>query len=125
MSTVGPRDVLSDEAIDKHLTEAFQKFDEDNSGELQAWEFTQAWFFLGLKGSESEIADAFKSVDTDKSGKISLKEFMTAIKSERNAELNLKHVLTKMGVQLNNQNGQYDRFKGNPKLSSTLHPPHP
>ena len=42
---VDPRDVLSDEAIDQHLTDAFNKFDEDNSGQLERWEFTQAWFF--------------------------------------------------------------------------------
>ena len=47
-----PRDVLRPDKIDAHLTDAFNKFDEDNSGKLQRWEFTQAWFFLGLKGSE-------------------------------------------------------------------------
>merc|ERR1712146_792027 len=63
-----PEDVLSDEEIDKHLTEAFNKFDEDGSGQLGQWEFMQAWFFLGLKGSEDEINDSFKSVDTNNSG---------------------------------------------------------
>ena len=91
---VDPRDVLSDEAIDQHLTEAFNKFDEDNSGQLERWEFTQAWFFLGLKGSEAEINDAFISVDTDRSGVVDLNEFKKAIKGERMAELNLKHVLS-------------------------------
>merc|ERR1712156_1231533 len=73
--------------------------------------FTQAWFFLGLKGSEEEINKAFREVDTDRSGEVDLSEFMRAIKSERMEELNLKHVLGKMGVQLNNLDGQYDRFK--------------
>ena len=38
--------------IDAHLNEAFQRFDEDHSGESGEWEFTQAWPFLGLKGSQ-------------------------------------------------------------------------
>jgi hypothetical protein len=106
-----PRDVLSEAEIDGHLEEAFKKFDEDGSGEMGTWEFTQAWFFLGLKGSEEEIQEAFKGVDTDKSGLVDINEFNQAIKSERMAELNLKHVLGKMGVNLQNVNGQYDRFK--------------
>jgi len=39
-------------------------------GELGQFEFQQAWFFLGLKGSESEVADVFKSVDKNNSGLI-------------------------------------------------------
>merc|ERR1711862_316846 len=58
---VDPKDVLTDEEINAHLTEAFNKFDKDGSGEMGQWEFTQAWIFLGLKGSESEIGDAFIS----------------------------------------------------------------
>merc|ERR1712187_1069049 len=69
-----PRDVLSEAEIDAHLEEAFKKFDEDNSGKLAQWEFTQAWFFLGLKGSEQEINDAFKSVDADRSGLVDINE---------------------------------------------------
>ena len=64
-----------------------------------------------MKGSEEEINETFKSVDTDQSGIVDLNEFKKAIKGERMAELNLKHVLSKMGVQLNNLDGQYDRFK--------------
>merc|ERR1711972_642696 len=64
-----------------------------------------------MGGSEEEIQEAFKGVDTDKSGLVDINEFKKAIKSERMAELNLKHVLGKMGVNLQNVNGQYDRFK--------------
>eukprot|EP00492_Amphilonche_elongata_P004485 TRINITY_DN4868_c0_g1_i1.p1 TRINITY_DN4868_c0_g1~~TRINITY_DN4868_c0_g1_i1.p1 ORF type:complete len:98 (+),score=23.81 TRINITY_DN4868_c0_g1_i1:324-617(+) len=64
---INPEDLLSDEEIRKHLTDAFKKFDEDSSGQLGQWEFKQAWSFLGLKGAESEISDAFASVDTDNS----------------------------------------------------------
>ena len=55
MLGIKPEDVLSEEEINVHLTEAFNKFDEDNSGQLGQWEFMQAWFFLGSKGSEEEI----------------------------------------------------------------------
>ena len=59
--------------------DAFRKFDEDGSGELGQWEFQQAWFFLGLKGTEDEIKDAFIGVDTNGSGVIDPEEFMKAI----------------------------------------------
>ena len=49
-----------DGEIEAHLTTAFNKFDTDSSGEMGQWEFTQAWLFLGLKGTEDEINDAFK-----------------------------------------------------------------
>merc|ERR1712079_540809 len=89
---VDPKDVLSDAEIEAHLTEAFKKFDKDSSGEMGQWEFTQAWLFLGLKGSESEIDEAFTKVDANNSGLIDLKEFIGAIKSERLMELNLTRV---------------------------------
>ena len=60
MMNCNPEDLMSEEEINKHLSDAFHKFDEDNSGQLGQWEFTQAWFFLGLKGTEEEISEAFK-----------------------------------------------------------------
>merc|ERR1712176_35312 len=62
MMGMDPEDLLSEEEINKHLSDAFHKFDEDNSGQLGQWEFMQAWFFLGLKGTEEEIHDAFKVI---------------------------------------------------------------
>merc|ERR1712187_59255 len=82
MMNVDPSTFMSDEEIDQHLTEAFEKFDEDGSGKLGKWEFTQAWLFLGLKGSDEEIAEAYDGVDTDGSGVIDIEEFKTAIKGE-------------------------------------------
>ena len=58
---MNPEDLLSDEEIEAHLREAFNKFDKDRSGQLGAWEFQQAWFYLGLKGTESEIKDAYSN----------------------------------------------------------------
>ena len=62
MLNVDPEDVLTPEEIRAHLTEAFNKFDKDGSGQLGNWEFMQAWIYLGLKGSEDEIQKAFVKV---------------------------------------------------------------
>jgi Ca2+-binding EF-hand superfamily protein len=64
---MNPEDLLSDEEIEAHLREAFNKFDKDGSGMLGQWEFNQAWFFLGLKGTKQELEEAFQSVDTNNS----------------------------------------------------------
>merc|ERR1712146_508891 len=110
-----PEDILSGEEINQHLTDAFNKFDEDGSGQLGQWEFTQAWFFLGLKGSEDEINDSFKSVDTNNSGLVDIDEFINAIKGSRMAELSLGSLLSKMGVQWQQNAGQFDKFKATEK----------
>ena len=46
-------------------------------------EFTQAWNFLGLKGTPDEINKAFGDVDVDGSGVVSFKEFSDAIQGNR------------------------------------------
>merc|ERR1712187_886840 len=97
--------------MDPNLTTAFQQFNKDNSGEMGTWEFTQAWLFLGLKGSEEEINDAFISVDKNNSGLIDLDEFKTAIKSERLMELNLKSVFDKLGIKYATDEQRYKAFK--------------
>merc|ERR1712168_1255211 len=57
MMGMNPEDFMTEAEIDRALTEAFNKFDEDKSGQLGLWEFQQAWFFLELKGSEEEIRE--------------------------------------------------------------------
>merc|ERR1712062_697217 len=113
--SMDPEDMLTEEEINGHLESAFKKFDEDNSSQLGKWEFQQAWFFLGLKGTEAEIADAYKEVDTDNSGLISLDEFKKAIKGSRLAEMILKTVLGKMGVQIESKESMYEAFKATEK----------
>lgn len=68
MLGLDPASLMTDEEIKKHLVEVFNKFDKDGSGQLGHWEFTQAWVFFGLKGSEDEIREVFDKVDTNKSG---------------------------------------------------------
>ena len=80
---------MSEEEIKKHLADCFNKFDESGDQQLGEFEFTQAWGYLGLKGSEQEVRDAFRGVDTNNSGFIDLGEFQTAIMSERMMELSL------------------------------------
>ena len=75
MAGLDPFDALSDEDIMQLLKEAFDEFDKDGSGQMQIGEFTQAWNFLGLKGTSQEIQDAFKQVDVDNSGVVSFIEF--------------------------------------------------
>jgi hypothetical protein len=111
MMDIDPSSFMSEAEIDAHLEEAFNKFDDDGSGQLGKWEFTQAWLFLGLKGTDEEISEAYEGVDVDGSGVIDIEEFKNAIKGERMVELNLKNVLGKMGVQLNKMGGEDDRFK--------------
>merc|ERR1712238_44134 len=102
---------MSDAEIDQHLSDAFNKFDESGDGQLGQWEFQQAWFYLGLKGTEDEIKDTFGEVDTNNSGLIDLKEFITAIKGERMLELSLTRVLNKMGVQYSDAQSEFESFK--------------
>jgi Ca2+-binding EF-hand superfamily protein len=115
MMNCNPEDLMTDEEINKHLTEAFNKFDEDRSGQLGQWEFQQAWFFLGLKGTEMEIKEAFKSVDTNNSGLVDLAEFKEAIRGERLLELNLKSLFDQMGVEYNNSVTRFAAFKATEK----------
>ena len=83
MSGMRPKDVMSDEEINAHLTNAFDKFDDSGDGQLGVQEYTQAWLFFGLKEDEDGINDIFKFVDTNNSGLIGVNEFITAIKGER------------------------------------------
>merc|ERR1712141_18810 len=103
-----PEDVMSEEEINAHLRDAFNKFDDSGDGQLGEWEFKQAWGFLGLKGGEKELSDIFAGVDANNSGLIDADEFIKAIKGERLMELSLTRVLNKMGVQYSDAQTQYE-----------------
>jgi Ca2+-binding EF-hand superfamily protein len=111
MFGLDPSSILSEDEVRKHMRDAFEKFDKDSSGLLGQWEFNQAWFSLGLKGSEAELKDAFDSVDTNKSGEVDLEEFIQAVKSERMAEFSLQKVLDTMGVKYATAEQRYEAFK--------------
>ena len=71
----------------------------------------EAWFFLGLKGTEEEIKQAYKDVNTNAGDQIDMDEFKNAIKGSRMAELSLKNVPGKMGVELQSKESMYEAFK--------------
>ena len=87
------------------------RFDSSRDGKLGRWEFTQAWYYLGLKGTENEITSAFNSVDSDNSGLVDLNEFISAIRTEKLMALNLKSVLDKMGVKYATDTNAFEAFK--------------
>jgi len=105
-----PMDFLSPEVIDKHLTDAFNKFDYTNDGRLSFKEFGEAWRYLGLKASGDELREAFDVVDTDKSGLVDVHEFKTAVKDNRLTELNMTVLLDAMGVELGSIADRYKAF---------------
>jgi Ca2+-binding EF-hand superfamily protein len=112
MAGLDPIEALSEEDILQLLRDAFDEFDKDKSGEMGIGEFTQAWGFLGLKGTPEEINDAFKQVDVDNSGVVSFKEFAQAIKSNRLSEMSVSVVLRKMDGQLGNLGKYMDKVRG-------------
>ena len=69
------------------LQETFRSFDDDNDGEINEWEFTQAWLWLGFRGEEVEIYEIFRVVDADNRGLINEQEFFQIVTSERRPEL--------------------------------------
>merc|ERR1712156_125047 len=95
-----PEDLLTEEQIQKLLSETFKKFDKDGSNAMELREFNQAWEFLGLQGSPEEIKAAFSSVDKDNSGVVDRLEFCEAVKGSRMAELSLSVLLTQMDGHL-------------------------
>jgi len=103
-------DVMSPEVLEKHLRDAFNKFDHSRDERLNYKEFCDAWRELGLKGSGEELRAAFDEVDTDKSGLVDFHEFKTAISDNRLTELNLNVLLEAMGVQLGSLSDKYSAF---------------
>jgi Ca2+-binding EF-hand superfamily protein len=106
-----PKDLLTDDQINKLLFETFKKFDKDASGELETPEFVKAWRFLGLKGGDMEIKRAFGEVDTNHSGKIDKFEFAQSIKGNRTEELSLTVLLTQMDGHLEGMEGFFTEYK--------------
>jgi len=103
-------DVISPEVLEKHLKNAFDKFDHSRDGRLNYKEFGDAWRELGLKGSGEELRAAFDEVDTDKSGLVDFHEFNSAISENRLTELNVNVLLEAMGVQLGSMSDRYAAF---------------
>jgi len=110
LTGMDPAQFLSPEVLDKHLTDAFNKYDYTGDGRLSFKEFADAWRELGLKGSQEELRDAFNTVDQDKSGLVDVHEFKTAVKDNRLTELNLSVLLDAMGVQIDSIQDRFQAF---------------
>merc|ERR1712176_1429078 len=70
---------LQSKEVDKYLVEAFNQYDVNGNGTLSYREFGDAWKYMNLGGSESDIKAAFSSVDVDYSGVVKYVEFASAI----------------------------------------------
>merc|ERR550534_1623278 len=103
---------LQSKEIDKYLVEAFNKYDTNGNGTLSAREFGDAWSYMGLGGSDSEVRAAFTSVDVDGSGVIEYGEFSKAIKESRLSELGIQAIMSSIGVELDEVLAKFSRDKG-------------
>lgn len=101
---------ITPEVIEKHLGDAFDKFDHSRDGSLQYKEFCDAWAELGLKGSSEETRAAFDEVDANKSGLVDKREFIDAVKSNRLPELNMNIVFDALGIELTSLADKFNSF---------------
>mmetsp|Transcript_18569 Transcript_18569/g.46793 ORF Transcript_18569/g.46793 Transcript_18569/m.46793 type:complete len:95 (-) Transcript_18569:209-493(-) len=73
---------LSQEEIDA-CQEAFNKFDKDGSGNIDAWELKQTLQAMGQNPTEEEVFQMMAEVDDDGSGSIEFAEFLKVIESQK------------------------------------------
>eukprot|EP00657_Telonema_sp_P-1_P008038 TRINITY_DN28552_c0_g1_i1.p1 TRINITY_DN28552_c0_g1~~TRINITY_DN28552_c0_g1_i1.p1 ORF type:complete len:202 (-),score=85.57 TRINITY_DN28552_c0_g1_i1:66-671(-) len=64
------------------LIEAFQMFDKDNSGKIDASEFRNVCKQVGIVPTDSELAMMIEEIDLDNSGDIDMYEFVNAISAK-------------------------------------------
>merc|ERR1719210_1924126 len=103
---------LQSKEVDKYLVEAFNKYDTNGNGTLSYREFGDAWSYMGLGGSDSEVKAAFSGVDVDFSGVIEYGEFSKAIKESRLSELGINAIMSSIGVELDEVLAKFSRDKG-------------
>jgi len=103
---------LQSKEADKYLVEAFNKFDRNSNGTLSYREFAEAWRYMKLGGSDSEIKAAFSAVDTDYSSVVEFGEFSRAIKEARLPELGMHAIMSSLGVELTEVLKTFKRDKG-------------
>ena len=103
---------LQSKEVDKYLVEAFNKYDTNGNGTLSYREFQDAWSYMGLGGSDSEVKAAFSGVDVDFSGVIEYGEFSKAIKESRLSELGIQVTMSSICVELDEVLAKFSRDKG-------------
>lgn len=73
---------------------AFEKFDADGSGELDATEMYRILSYLGYSFPAATVQGIIRDVDTDKSGEINKYEFLNCMRKLRESDVqNLKEVI--------------------------------
>ena len=77
--------VLSQQEIEK-AHDAFEKFDVDHSGCIDAWELKEAMKSLGQNPTDEEVFWLLAQVDTDGSGNIDFQEFLQVIEKQRDSQ---------------------------------------
>ena len=77
--------VLSQQEIEK-AHDAFEKFDVDHSGCIDAWELKEAMKSLGQNPTDEEVFGLLAQVDTDGSGNIDFQEFLQVIEKQRDSQ---------------------------------------
>ena len=70
----------------EELREAFQTFDIDRSGSIDAKELGYVFRSLGINATKKEVYAMLRRVDVDDSGTISFGEFVTLMTQQLNKE---------------------------------------
>ena len=65
------------------VVDVFRMLDKDGSGELDAWEFSEAMQHIGLQLSREELEQVMECLDKDGGGSVDIVEFMARMKAER------------------------------------------
>jgi Ca2+-binding EF-hand superfamily protein len=74
--------MLTQEEIDK-CREAFERFDKDGSGTIDAWELKETLKAMGQNPSDEDIFQMLSQVDDDGSGAIDFPEFLKVIEAQK------------------------------------------
>jgi len=76
--------MLTQEEIDK-CREAFERFDKDGSGTIDAWELKETLKAMGQNPTDEEVFQMLSQVDDDGSGSIEFPEFLKVIEAQKEA----------------------------------------
>mmetsp|Transcript_58307 Transcript_58307/g.138970 ORF Transcript_58307/g.138970 Transcript_58307/m.138970 type:complete len:264 (-) Transcript_58307:128-919(-) len=81
-----PVPILEDQPLDERVIEAFQLFDEDNSGKITREEIVKALRNMGVEMTEEELQEQIMQMDASGDGKIDYIEFATMFAAAAESE---------------------------------------
>ena len=70
---------------DLQCREAFERFDKDGSGTIDAWELKETLKAMGQNPTDEEVFQMLSQVDDDGSGSIEFPEFLKVIEAQKEA----------------------------------------